>query len=193
MALMLYTGCRRGDVVALGPANLRRGADGRLWLNYTQEKNRRRKPVTLAIPVHSELRKIIEASTTVGLKTFLVTEFGKPYTKKGFGGWMRDRCDQAGLSECSSHGLRKAIARRLAEAGMSPHEIMAITGHRTLKEIERYCAEARQKLLAEMAMAGLDGAPARGALRLIEANKAHTEIVDHSVSPAAGAVSHLKD
>ena len=39
---------------------------------------------------------------------------------------------------------------------MSPHQIQAITGHRTLKEIERYTRAARQKLMAETAMRGLD-------------------------------------
>jgi integrase len=156
MALMLYTGCRRGDVVALGPANIRRDSTGKQWLTYTQEKNRRRKPVTLTIPVHSELRRVIEATSTIGLKTFLVTQYGKQYAKGGFSNFMRDRCDEAGLPDCSSHGLRKAIARRLAEAGMTPHEIMAITGHKSIKEVERYCAEARQKLMAQSAMAGLE-------------------------------------
>jgi hypothetical protein len=44
----------------------------------------------------------------------------------------------------------------MVEAGMSPHQIQAITGHTTLKEIERYTKAARQKLMAEMAMGGLD-------------------------------------
>jgi integrase len=92
----------------------------------------------------------------IGVKTLLVTNFGKPFTEAGFGNWMRERCDEAGLPDCSSHGLRKAIARRMAEAGMSPHQIQAITGHTTLKEIERYTKAARQKLMAEMAMRGLD-------------------------------------
>jgi integrase len=168
LALLLYTGCRRGDVVGLGPSNLRRGADGRLWLTYTQKKNARRNPVTLTIPVHAELRKIIEATTVAGLKTFLINTKGTSFAATGtsFGNWMRKRCRAAGLSECSPHGLRKAVCRRLAEAGMTPHEIMAISGHRSIKEIERYCAAARQKLLAEQAMAGLD--TPRGGLRLID-------------------------
>ena len=92
----------------------------------------------------------------IGVKAFLVTNFGKPFTEAGFGNWMRERCDEAGLPDCSSHGLRKAIARRMAEAGMSPHQIQAITGHTTLKEIERYTKAARQKLMAETAMRCLD-------------------------------------
>ena len=34
-----------------------------------------------------------------GIKTFLVTHFGKPYTAPGFGNWFREMCDDAGLPE----------------------------------------------------------------------------------------------
>src|SRR3546814_3348812 len=81
--------------------------------------------------------------------TFLVTEYGKPFTANGFGNWMRDRCDEAGLPQCSSHGLRKAMAKRLAEAGCSVNEIMSITGHATEGEVIRYTKEAQKKVLAD--------------------------------------------
>jgi integrase len=58
--------------------------------------------------------------------TFLLTDQGKPYTAAGFGNWFRDQCRAAGLSGCSAHGLRKAAARRLAEAGCSTHEICTL-------------------------------------------------------------------
>ena len=45
MTLMLYTGCRRADVVLLGPANIKNG-----FLTYTQQKNRIRKPVAPRAP-----------------------------------------------------------------------------------------------------------------------------------------------
>jgi integrase len=41
------------------------------------------------------------------------------------------------------HGLRKAAARPLAEAGCTTHEIAAITGHKTLSEVERYTPRGR--------------------------------------------------
>ena len=51
---------------------------------------------------------------------------------------MRGWCDIVALPDCSSHGLRKACARRLIEAGATPHEMMAVTGHKTLAEAQRY-------------------------------------------------------
>jgi integrase len=102
------------------------------------------------IPVVPDLRTIIDA-TPSGHLTFLTTAFGKPFTAAGFGNWFRDQCDAAGLPHCAFHGLRKAAARRLAEYGCTPHEIAAITGHATLKEIERYTKAASRKQLARAA------------------------------------------
>ena len=83
----------------------------------------------------------------------LTTNFGKPFSSKGFGNWMADRIADAGLGErCVTHGLRKAAARRLAEAGCSANEIAAITGHRTLKEVARYTKAAEQRTLATAAI-----------------------------------------
>src|SRR5262245_41986282 len=77
----------------------------------------------------------------------------QPYTAAGFGNWFRDQCQTAGLRGCSAHGLRKAAARRLAEAGATTHEISAITGHASLKEVARYTEAADRRKLAISAMA----------------------------------------
>jgi integrase len=146
MALLLYTAQRRSDVVRLGPACL---SDG--WLSFTQFKGRNRSPIHLEIPIVPELQRIIAATPTTGIKTFLVTEFGKPFTHAGFSNWFRERCDEAGLPHCSAHGLRKSAASRLAELGCSEKEIMAITGHTTSKEVARYTKSAQQRLLAKSA------------------------------------------
>ena len=51
----------------------------------------------------------------------------------------------ADLPHCSAHGVRKATSTALAEAGATPHEIMAVTGHQTLEEVERYTKAASRK------------------------------------------------
>jgi integrase len=48
--------------------------------------------------------------------------------------------------------LRKAAGRRLAEAGATAHEIMAILGHRSLREVQRYTSDADQRRNAIAAM-----------------------------------------
>jgi integrase/recombinase XerD len=149
MALMFYTSCRKEDAVRLGPQHIK---DGRL--RYTQAKNEHRKAIHIDIPVFGVLADVIAAST-LGEKTFLVTEYGQPFTVGGFGNAMRDWCDQANLHHCSSHGLRKAFETRLAECGATPHEMMAITGHQNLAQVELYTRAANKALLADSGMSKL--------------------------------------
>lgn len=144
--LLLYTAQRRSDIIQFGRQHTRDG-----WLRFTQFKGRNRNPVTLEIPIIPALQQTIDASPTGDL-TYLVNDLGRPFTPAGFGNKMRQWCDEAGLPECSAHGLRKASAARLAELGCSDREIMAVTGHRTAKEVTRYTQSARQKVMARSAM-----------------------------------------
>jgi integrase/recombinase XerD len=147
--LLLYTGGRREDAVRLGPQHVRHGR-----VKFRQAKNEHRNPIDIDIPLHPELEASIAARPS-GHLTFLVTEFGRPFTPAGFGNWFRDQCDQVNLRHCSAHGLRKATAAALAEAGATAHEIAAVTGHISLEEIERYTRAARKKKLADTAIAKL--------------------------------------
>jgi integrase len=109
----------------------------------------------LEIPVHPKLAEIIAATPMIGVKTFLVTHFGKSYTPPGFGNWFRELCDAADCPDVSAHGLRKATGRRLAEIGCTEKQIAAILGHATLNEVTRYTAAANRKRLAREGMAKL--------------------------------------
>jgi integrase/recombinase XerD len=151
MALMLYTACRREDVVRLGPQHFR---NGRVQFRHGKGEDGA-SPTDIDIPVHHDLAATITATPSIGDITFLTTEYGKPFSPNGFGNKFREWCDQAGLPHCSAHGLRKATAARLAEQGASAHEIMAVTGHQTLEEVERYTRDARKKKLADSAMSKL--------------------------------------
>ena len=142
-ALLLYTGQRRGDVVKLGPQHIHNGI-----LTIDQGKTAGGEESHLEIPVHPKLREIIDATPTVGVRTFLVTDQGKPYTAAHFGVWFRELSDAAQCPDVSAHGLRKAAARRLAEIGCSAHQIASITGHATLMEVERYTKAADRKRMA---------------------------------------------
>ncbi|WIV50287.1 tyrosine-type recombinase/integrase [Marivivens sp. LCG002] len=146
LGLALYTGQRRSDLVNFGPSSIQDG-----WLVFRQHKGRNSKPVYLEIPIIPELASLIEATPSKS-GTFLATSFDKPFTSNGFGNRFRKWCNEAGLSHCSVHGLRKAAASRLAELGCTEQEIMAITGHRTSKEVARYTRAASQKLRAESAL-----------------------------------------
>jgi integrase len=142
LALLLYTGQRRGDVIRMGAQYIREGS-----LHIKQQKT----GAELIIPVHPALAAIIAAAPREHL-TFVTTRQGGPFEGSAFSRWFREQCDKAGLPHCSAHGLRKAAARRLAEAGCTAHEIGSITGHASLTELVRYTKAADQKRLAETAM-----------------------------------------
>ena len=137
LALLLYTGLRRGDVVRLGRQHVRNGI-----LSLKQSKT----GTQVDLPVLPELQGALDL-TPVGM-TFLVTRRDIPFTPDGFGMWFRDRCTEAGLRGLSAHGLRKAAATRLAEHGATAHELMAVFGWATLREAERYTRAANRKALA---------------------------------------------
>jgi len=149
LALMLYTGVRRSDVVLLGRQHVRGEK-----LHFRVTKGRDRTPRDLAIPVVPALAAIIAASP-VGELHFLVTEHGRPYSGDGFGNAFRRWCQMAGVPGCSPHGLRKVSALRLAHLGATEHELMAAHGWSSPKQAALYTRRAEQDRLAERAFARL--------------------------------------
>ncbi len=81
LALLLYTGQRRADVVGMGQQHVSAGR-----INVCQSKGGAR----LAIPIHKALAGAI-AAAPLGM-TFLVTATGKPMSAGGFTNWFID-CD----------------------------------------------------------------------------------------------------
>jgi len=143
LALLLYTGQRVSDMARMG----RQHVHDRL-IDVRQQKT----GAALSIPIHPELRAIIDSMPVDNLN-FMMTATGKPFTANGFCHWFFDRCREAGLpAGLSAHGLRKAMCRRLAEACCSVPQIMAISGHQTLSEVQRYTRAAEQSRMARQAM-----------------------------------------
>jgi integrase len=105
-----------------------------------------------------DLAAILEATPRTNL-TFLTTAAGAPFTANSFGNLFREWCIEADLpAGLASHGLRKACCRRLAEAGCAANVIAAISGHTTLRMVEKYTKAADQKKMAVKAMVALTAA-----------------------------------
>jgi integrase len=151
--LLLCTAQRRSDVVRMGPQHMRGDA-----LHVRQDKT----GAQLVIPIHPDLRAALSvmrathpASSSRAIRplTFITSKSGRSFSGNDFSTLFRTWCDAAGLPRrCTSHGLRKATARRLAEEGATTHQIAAITGHRSLGEVQRYTRAADQARLAKEAM-----------------------------------------
>lgn len=140
LEIMLWTWQRRGDARLFGPGHVKGGK-----INYRQGKTGK----DLWLPIAPQLAEAIDAMQRVGLKTYLVTEFGKPFSAAGFGNKMREWCDQAELPQCTAHGLRKAGARRAAQLEAGNQGLKAVGGWSGDAEVAIYTAAVEQEALAE--------------------------------------------
>jgi integrase len=148
-ALLLYTGQRGGDIVNMLRSDM---VDGRI--RVAQDKARKGTTNELMIPIHPALARALQAGPVVGMQHIVADARGKPL--RGLTPLIRTAVKLAGLPpRCVAHGLRKAALRRLAEHGSTTKEIAAVSGHRSLSEIERYTARADQVGLAQAAIAKL--------------------------------------
>lgn len=147
LSLLLYTAQRRGDVIKMGWQHFKEGR-----LRVVQNKT----GAELELKLHPDLATELSLLPKDNL-TFLTTDYGAPFSEAGFGNWFRDRCNEAGLTGCSAHGLRKAAARQMAEAGLSADVIKSVTGHTNLKTLSIYTNAADQKRLSDMGIAAIGG------------------------------------
>lgn len=146
MALLLFTGARRQDMVTFGKQHVRGD-----WIRYIPKKTLYKRREVSQKPLLPVLREII-AYSPCGSLTFLETTHGKPFTEAGFGNWFRERCDEAGLPQCTAHGLKKAGATIAAENGATTRQLMAMFDWDTVSMAETYTRAAEQKRLAGEAM-----------------------------------------
>lgn len=142
-ALLLYTGQRVGDVAKMTRGDI---ADG--LIHVVQQKT----GAELWVPIHPELLRAMKSLPAKGL-TLVGDVNGRPIKRAALSALMRAAIRQAGLpTRCVAHGLRKAAMRVLAENNATANQIASVSGHKTLKEVERYTKAADQRTMARAAM-----------------------------------------
>lgn len=143
MRLMLYTGAARQDAAAIGWQNVKGGR-----IQYRRHKTKE----FVDLPIHPELSAVI-ANVPDDQMLFVTHGKGRAYNPATFGSWFHDMCRAAKLpSECAAHGLRKAGATRLADAGATENEIQAFLGHKTPNEARTYTKRANRAKLGDSGM-----------------------------------------
>jgi integrase len=148
-ALLLYTAQRGGDVVRMTRNDI---VDG--CIRVSQDKARKGTTNELMIPIHPALARALKAGPVVGMQYLITDARGRPL--RGVTRLIERAVQAAGLpAHCKAHGLRKAALRRLAEAGSTTKELAAMSGHRSLRELELYTEHADQVRLAQSAVAKL--------------------------------------
>jgi site-specific recombinase XerD len=138
--LLVNTGAARVDVVRFGKQHIRDGI-----LSFRRHKT----GVLVEIPVLEELRAILDALPPTPRLTFLLTDYGAPFSDAGFTNWFRARCNEAGIPiGYSAHGVRKYAATLRANLGATTHELMAWFGWLSIDEAELYTRTAARRRLA---------------------------------------------
>lgn len=147
--IALHTGQRRADILSMQWSQFYE-RDGGYWVAFKQQKT----GVSLEIPCSRELAdELLRAKERASGTRVIARKNGVPLSISGFNSAMQAELRRAGLGNHSSggysfHGLRKTAAARLAEAGCSAHEIMSITGHKTLGMVQHYASGADQRVRA---------------------------------------------
>jgi enterobacteria phage integrase len=141
--LLLCLDQRTGDTARMKRSDIENGE-----LHVVQEKT----GTPLILPVTQNLVLAMRACPQNGFH-LICQQNGRPLSTNGLAAIMNRAIKKCGLpGRCVPHGLRKAAIRRMAEDGKSTKEISAVSGHKSLKEIERYSQAADQRLLARRAM-----------------------------------------
>lgn len=148
MEIAYWTGARISDVVKIGPQHV--GRDGVLAFQQTKTGDLAYVPWSAPLPPYAasmagdrDLCKQAVEHMRGGL-TFVQTAHGRPRSHKSAGQDISAACRAIDLS-LSAHGLRKARAVALADAGATATQIAAWTGHRSLSEVSHYTREADRR------------------------------------------------
>ena len=147
MELALNTAARRSNLHRIERDHI---IDGRIHVDHVKDNN------PTAVRMLATTRAAIDALPAQPIRFLITTVHGKPFSANGIGNRMRDWCNEAGLPQCSLHGLRKALSRRLAEAGATDAEGMAVTGHKKTETFAYYRKAANRTGLSDRAMSNLE-------------------------------------
>ena len=148
LELFLGTGASRQDAARMTRSNIR---GDRLF--YRRGKTGQ----AVDLPILPELAMELALLPPSQMPLLARDDGVKGYTPESLGNMFRGWCTAAGLPHCSAHGLRKAGATRLAEAGCTENQIASFLGHASTREAARYTAAANRANLATTGLARLGG------------------------------------
>lgn len=148
--LAYYTGQRISDVLKMKWSDIHDGD-----IHVIQQKTR----TPLRIPVHPKLKTALRSHRRLSKGSYIVSmRDGSQFSVKTFRmKFDREKKAMGMPKDMVFHGLRKLTAVTLAEQGASTHEIMAVGGWKTTKQVHHYCKGANQRAMAQSAIGKLKG------------------------------------
>lgn len=144
LTIQAFTACRIGDALWIGRQQ-EKTIDGELWLEF---QPRKKGSAFVSIPMLPPLVEATRASKVIG-PSYLLNDKGTPFSStEALRVRVQRWCVSAGLKNRSSHGVRKAMAELMAEAGSSQHQIMAVMAHTQARTSEVYTKGVQRRGLA---------------------------------------------
>ncbi|MBB4348006.1 integrase [Rhizobium cellulosilyticum] len=150
ISLAMYTGLRVSDLAVLGPQHRRKDT-----FKFRLFKNRNRTPVDIEIVLHPILEAVLSMHKVTAL-TYLVTEFGKPFSVKGLGNRISDWFRQAGMPHLTSHSVRKGAATDAAHNEATDNMLEAMFGWKDGKTSKIYTRHAERARLARQTISKIN-------------------------------------
>jgi integrase len=142
------TGQRGSDVAGMKLTDYN---DGEVLV--TQDKT----DVKVWIPAPRELAELIAGMPKDNVLLF-PNSAGRQWVASAWGSEIRKLMKKTGHEAYSLHGLRKNATIELLEAGCTPDEVKAITGHITTQMIEKYGREVSKRRQGKAAIVKLEDA-----------------------------------
>ncbi|TDQ19902.1 site-specific integrase [Phyllobacterium brassicacearum] len=150
LTILMYTGVRVSDLALIGPQH-RRGD----VLTFRVFKGRNKNPTTLQVPVHPILDAVLKLHPVTDL-SYMVTEYGRPFSIKGLGNRVSDWFTQAGLPHLTAHSVRKGLATNMAENEATDLMLEGMFGWKDAKTSKIYTRNAQRARLARQAVSKID-------------------------------------
>ncbi|MBB4209147.1 tyrosine-type recombinase/integrase [Roseinatronobacter bogoriensis] len=148
--LIYWTGARISDAIRLGEGNI--GRDGILTFRQGKTGGDAYVPMARhASPLGAQLGDDLDhlahaiRSRPERHITFMVTAHGTVRSVKAASQWFSKKAREAGLEGKAAHGLRKRRTELLIEAGATPYQVKAWTGHESDSMIALYAKKFDRK------------------------------------------------
>lgn len=161
-SVCLYTGCRISEACQLRLRHVYDSKSEVLGVITFEKGTTKGKARTRTIPTNSELRRVLEEYLPFAINQ--TRKHKNDYLFPGRHGYehiatgsadriLRTACEKIDLEGVSTHSFRRTALTRMSNAGVPLRHIQRISGHSSLRELERYLEVTESD--AEKAIAAL--------------------------------------
>lgn len=131
----IETGMRRGEALKLKFSDIKYKEDG-YAIAFLRDRKNSHNPnavINTTIPLNRRATEIVHEMYRGNQSDFIF-----PMTSNAVKHGFQNARKRAGLPNLRIHDLRHDRASTLATMGLSPHQLMAITGHKDIRSVTRY-------------------------------------------------------